>query len=100
MDGNCFVNVESIHTELQNLTQSNGRRLRDAISRINELATGKSGTPTLVVREVTQLTRLRETTKCNIYICFLTAPLRLHESLTLLQQEARNEFALQFARRH
>ena len=98
MDGNCFVNVESIHTELQNLTQSNGRRLRDAISRINELATGKSGTPTLVVREIIQLTRLRETTECNFF--FLIAPLRLHESLTLLQQEARNEFALQFARRH
>ena len=86
MDGNCFVNVESIHTELQNLTQSNGRRLRDAISRINELATGKSGTPTLVVREVTQLTRLRETTECNVFF-FVT-------------EEARNEFALQFARRH
>ena len=73
MDGNCCANVESIHTELQHLAQSNGRRPRDAISRINELATGKSGTPTLVVREVTQLTRLRETTKCNFFFDCTTA---------------------------
>ena len=48
-------------------SQMHGRRPRDAISNINELATGKSGTPTLVVREVTQLTRLRETTECNFF---------------------------------